>query len=325
MYFDFYDDRPDYLALNRDVARLEGLLHLIVAVSVAFFFDIVALIVLVMLASMPASDAARRAALVQGRQAESPRFVFMAPRVDRPSRTAPPNAVASDRNRTAAAPERSPNPTNSLPFSRGNTYERVEQRAMTAPPQRMTQPEPPTQGSQAQRPGQNGENGQNGSPSAFSPSGLPSATARNGIPGAMGAPGPLSAAVANPFRYAQGDVFNNPGGDGGQPQADIQFDSKGVEFGPWLRRFIAQLKRNWLIPMAAMTMKGHVVVTFYVHKDGSITEIDVPGPCPVQAFNRAAQGALVSSNPTQSLPPEYPADRCFFTVTFYYNEVPPYR
>ena len=39
-------------------------------------------------------------------------------------------------------------------------------------------------------------------------------------------------------------------------------------------------------------MKGHVVVTFNVHKDGSITEIDVPGPCPVQAFNRAAQGAL---------------------------------
>ena len=98
-----------------------------------------------------------------------------------------------------------------------------------------------------------------------------------------------------------------------------------MEFGPWLRRFIAQIKRNWLIPMAAMTMRGHVVVTFNVHKDGSITEIDVPGPCPVQAFNRAAQGALVSSNPTQPLPAEYPAEHCFFTVTFYYNETPPTR
>jgi TonB family protein len=325
MYFDFYDDRPDYLALNRDVARLEGLLHLIIAVSVAFFFDIVALIVLVMLASMPSSDVARRTALARARPAESPRFVFMAPRIDRPSRTARPNAEASDQNRMAAARERSPNPTNPLPFSRGNTPERVEQPAVSAPPQRMARTEPQRQEPQAQRPGQNGQNGQNGSPNALAFSGPPMGMARNGNPGAMGEPGPLSAAAANPFRYAQGDVFNNPGGEGGQPQADIQFDSKGVEFGPWLRRFIAQLKRNWLIPMAAMTMKGHVVVTFNVHRDGSITEVDVPGPCPVQAFNRAAQGALVSSNPTQPLPPEYPADRCFFTVTFFYNEVPPYR
>jgi hypothetical protein len=31
---------------------------------------------------------------------------------------------------------------------------------------------------------------------------------------------------------------------------------------------------------------------------------------------------LLSSNPTQPLPPEYPDDKAFFTVTFYYNEVP---
>ena len=323
MYFDFYDDRPDYLTLNRDVARLEGLLHLIVAVSVAFFLDIVALIALVLLASMPASDGATRAAVVPVKR-EPTRFVFIAPRVDRPSRTARPDAVASDQNRMAAARERSPNPTNPLPFSRGNTYERVEEPAMRTP-QRMERPDPQAQQQQIERQGQNGQNGQNGLPSVLGLPGPPMGMARSGAPGAMGAPGPLSAAVANPFRYAQGDVFNNPGGEGGQPQADIQFDSKGVEFGPWLRRFIAQLKRNWLIPMAAMTMKGHVVVTFNVHRDGSITEIDVPGPCPVHAFNRAAQGALVTSNPTQPLPPEYPADRCFFTVTFYYNETPPYR
>jgi outer membrane biosynthesis protein TonB len=320
MYFDFYDDRPDYLALNRDVARLEGLLHLIIAVSVSFFLDIVGLIVLVMLATMPSSDAAKRAAMARASQEQSPRFVFMAPFVDRRSRTAPPNAMASDQNRTAAAREHAPHPTNSLPYSRGNSPELVEQPANAAPRQR-TEAQP----QDSQRPGQNGQNGQNGSPSALTFAGPPTGMSRDGGSGAPGAPGPLAAAVANPYRYAPGDVFDNPGGQGGQPQADIQFDSKGVEFGPWLRRFIAQLKRNWLIPMAAMTMKGHVVVTFYVHKDGSITEIDVPGPCPVQSFNRAAQGALVSSNPTQPLPPEYPADRCFFTVTFYYNEVPPYR
>ena len=37
----------------------------------------------------------------------------------------------------------------------------------------------------------------------------------------------------------------------------------------------------------------------------------------------AVFGALSGSNPTQPLPPEYPADKAFFTVTFFYNETPP--
>ena len=81
-------------------------------------------------------------------------------------------------------------------------------------------------------------------------------------------------------------------------------NTKGVEFGPWIRRFVAQVKRNWLIPYAAMSMKGHVVVTFNVHKDGTISDLQVVGASPVGAFNNAAYGALASSNPTAPLPPE---------------------
>jgi TonB family protein len=72
-----------------------------------------------------------------------------------------------------------------------------------------------------------------------------------------------------------------------------------------------------------MSMKGHVVIQFNVHKDGSISDLTVVGPSPVDAFNNAAFGALSGSNPTQPLPPEYPADKAFFTVTFFYNEAPP--
>ena len=38
---------------------------------------------------------------------------------------------------------------------------------------------------------------------------------------------------------------------------------------------------------------------------------------------RAAFGALAGSNPTVPLPPEYPTEKAFFTVTFFYNETPP--
>ena len=130
-------------------------------------------------------------------------------------------------------------------------------------------------------------------------------------------------ALRNIQRYATGEKFQNLGGGADQNYPTIQFDTKGVEFGPWIRRFIAQIKRNWFIPYAAMAFKGHVVIQFNVHRDGSISDLAVPGPSNIEAFNKAAYGALVSSNPTEPLPREYPSDRCFFTVTFYYNEQPP--
>jgi TonB family protein len=140
--------------------------------------------------------------------------------------------------------------------------------------------------------------------------------------GAAGS-GVLGEAVRNIERYAPPEKFQNLGGGAGEYGPYIQFDTKGVDFGPWIRRFIAQIKRNWLIPYAAMSMKGHVVITFYVHRDGRITELGVPGPSAVEAFNNAAYNALAWSNPTATLPPEYPDDRAFFTVTFFYNETPP--
>ena len=63
-------------------------------------------------------------------------------------------------------------------------------------------------------------------------------------------------------------------------------------------------------------------ISVSINKDGSITDLAVAGASPIQAFNNAAYGALSASNPTQPLPPEYPSDKAFFTVTFLYNESP---
>ena len=68
-----------------------------------------------------------------------------------------------------------------------------------------------------------------------------------------------------------------------------------------------------------MTTRPFIDIAAY----GTISDLNVVGPCPIDAFNNAAVGALAGSNPTQPLPPEYPADKAFFTVTFFYNEAPP--
>jgi TonB family protein len=65
-----------------------------------------------------------------------------------------------------------------------------------------------------------------------------------------------------------------------------------------------------------------VVLSFYVHRDGSISDLTVLKPAPMEAMTRSAVNAIRTSNPTMALPVEYPDDKCMFVVTFYYNEFP---
>lgn len=315
MYFNFDDYRPDTPRLPRSLTRLEVvLLTIVVYLSV-----IISILLAPKVPWVREARAMQQAALEEQRkqqeierqrQRENERFVFMAPRVDVQAMRAPLRAELSDIDRKARTVERAAKPTNSMPFSRGNSSERME--STLAEPPRRTQPEQP-----APAPDTRVGLTLPESPNALEPRSAPEA-ARSGP--TMGV---IADAIRNVQKYAQKESFGNLQGGADQDFAPaIQFDAKGVEFGPWLRRFIAQIRRNWFVPYAAMTMKGHVVVTFFVGKDGRITELRVLRPSAVDAFNNSAFNALATSNPTQPLPPEYPDDRAFFTVTFYFNEHP---
>jgi TonB family protein len=185
-------------------------------------------------------------------------------------------------------------------------------------------PTPERRGTQPEQPERAAENQAKGLTLPESPRATEPRAVESPQPGPRGpSAGVIADAIRNVQKYVQKDTFGNlQGGDNMDFEKSIQFDSKGVDFGPWLRRFIAQIRRNWNIPMAAMTMHGHVVVTFFVGKDGRITELRVLRPSNVDGFNNSSFNALAASNPTQPLPPEYPDDRAFFTITFFYNETP---
>jgi TonB family protein len=323
MYFDFEDNRPDTPHMPRPMSRRETVMSTIIV-------HLVAIILILLGPRIPfvrAMVEQQQQALEQERlraierERERARFVFVQPRVDTPAPKPPPRADLSDIDRQARTTERAPNPTNSMPFSRGNTFERIE----SAPPTRGREtpaPEParPTE------PAAEGESARRGLTLPDAPTAPePRADEKAGENGNRGpAVGVIADAIRNVQRYAQNDgsFMNLQGGRGQDIAPSIQFDTKGVEFGPWLRRFIAQIRRNWFIPYAAMAMHGHVVVTFNVHKDGRISDVSVAKPSSVDAFTRSAQNAILASNPTVPLPPEYPDDRAFFTVTFYFNESP---
>ena len=315
MYFNFEDYRPDTPTLPRSLTRLEvSLLTLVIYLSV-----IILLLIWPQLPFVKAMEAKRQQQLAEierkqlEKQRENARFVFMEPKVDLRAPKPPERAELSDIDRKARTVERAEKPKNDMPFARGNSPERME-----SPPSRETQPR-----------------------------GTPAARSRHG--GAAGAPGRDASRFAVGARaQSDGDASARAGRRGDRrcdperaeirderdlrqpcraericsPRRPSSSTRKGVDFGPWLRRFIAQIRRNWFIPLAAQTLRGHVVITFYVGKDGRITELRVLRPSDVDAFNNSSFNALAASNPTQPLPPEYPDDRAFFTITFYYNETP---
>ncbi len=297
------------------------------------------------------AEAQRMQELAMQQQRQQPRFVFVQPRVDMTAAQPKADASLADQDRVAQTMQRAPTPTNSQPFSRGDSLEFVERqsardlakgrgpapepseavRESPAQQARVAPPAPPqNQATSAQASNQDGLNvrdGQSGLLARGDTGVVATPQARNAPAAATPATRPpggsLGDALRNLEKYVQNEAFNNPNGGNSPFGPYIQFDTKGVEFGPWIRRFVAQIKRNWLIPEAAMVMKGHVVVTFNVHKDGRITDVTIKQPSGVDAFDRAAANSLQWSNPTTPLPPEYPSPTAFFTVTFYYNEQPP--
>jgi TonB family protein len=316
MYFDLEDYHPDISPVGQAISWREGVLLSIIAHLV------MVIVILVIPRWFPWLLEPQHVQVAARSQQEPPlQFMMVAPRVERPVAKAPERAMPSDLNRAAAAPERAKKPENMEPYSRGKSPDRVDE-----PPKQLARGQGPNPDPAAGKPDNTPDPSQK-IPESNSALQMPSSQSRLAQNGANGrsqtSGGSLGDALRNLQRYTQNEAFDNQGGAGGQFGPEIQFDTKGVEFGPWIRRFIAQVKRNWFIPYAAMSMKGHVVIQFNVHKDGSISDLQVVGASPVDAFNNAAFGALSGSNPTQPLPPEYPDNKAFFTVTFFYNETPP--
>jgi TonB family protein len=202
-------------------------------------------------------------------------------------------------DRRASSPIISPKPDNPEPMSKGNTEERT---VATPAPKGPETPDP---------------NAGAASKSTSQMSAIDLRAAADSTPGS----GMLGQALRNFGRYTQGSSFDNPnGGQDNESRPEISFDTKGVEFGPWLERFVRMVKHNWLVPQAAMTMAGHVVIRLNIHKGGALTDIEVVEPSSIASFNTAAVNALRTSNPGIPLPTEYPVDPMAMTVIFYYNE-----
>ncbi|MDP2391434.1 MAG: TonB family protein [Acidobacteriota bacterium] len=304
MYFDFDDRYRDIEPVGSAINRRDG-----VAVSIFVHAAIVA-VFLFLPEFLPQRSPEEQVMQPRPRDENAPTFVFVQPKMDLPPLTQPERAEMSDVDRSARTPDRVPEMTNPLPAARGNSTERTEatpeeKMRGDGPAPESAPPAPPEETPPMNDPRTDPQMAMMQRPQVQPPAG-----------------GSLGDALKNLQKYVQNESFDNQKGQM-QEFGPLQFDTKGVEFGPWIRRFISQVRRNWFVPMAAQTMRGRVVITFNVHRNGALTDVTVVRPSEIESFNLSAVNALRASNPTTPLPPEYPEDKAFFTVTFFYNENPP--
>lgn len=304
MYFDFDDRYRDIEPVGSAINRRDG-----VAVSIFVHAAIVA-VFLFLPEFLPQRSPEEQVMQPRPRDENAPTFVFVQPKMDLPPLTQPERAEMSDVDRSARTPDRVPEMTNPLPSARGNSTERTEatpeeKMRGDGPAPESAPPAPPVETPPMNDPRTDPQMAMMQRPQVQPPAG-----------------GSLGDALKNLQKYVQNESFDNQKGQM-QEFGPLQFDTRGVEFGPWIRRFISQVRRNWFVPMAAQTMRGRVVITFNVHRNGALTDVTVVRPSEIESFNLSAVNALRASNPTTPLPPEYPEDKAFFTVTFFYNENPP--
>ena len=266
---------------------------------------------------------ARRAAAQQQRQPT--RFVFVQPRVDREGAdAAAERAEASDQGspaRTARAAESRPTRCRSRAATRRSGSSSCERRRRAgedpSPIRRPASRREPSIREPSRR------RRRSRSLDRCSCRRAAAAAARERAPRQRPpAPGgSLGDALRNLQRYVADRSVRQPAGRRRPFGPAIQFDTKGVEFGPWIRRFVAQVKRNWLIPVRRDVDEG--ARRHHVQRAQERHDHRPHGRRPVadrRVQQRRVRRAGVVESDGSRCRRSIPSDKAFFTVTFFYNE-----
>jgi len=108
--------------------------------------------------------------------------------------------------------------------------------------------------------------------------------------------------------------------------AEVLSDTMGVDFEPYLRRVVNDVRVNWysLIPDSAMPpflKKGKVMIEFVIEPNGNVAGMHIVegNSSGDVSLDRAAWGGISKSNPFQPLPKEFKGPYLRLRFRFFYN------
>jgi outer membrane biosynthesis protein TonB len=128
-------------------------------------------------------------------------------------------------------------------------------------------------------------------------------------------------------RNAGGDYSNGPSGGRGDmgTGAEILSDTQGVDFGPYIRRILSDIKRNWipLIPEEArppLNKQGETLIRFTILPDGRIAAMNLDGSSQDTAIDRACWGGITGVGQFPPLPANFKGPNLELRVDFFTNK-----
>lgn len=109
---------------------------------------------------------------------------------------------------------------------------------------------------------------------------------------------------------------------GADPKSKFRFplETHGIEFRPWMRRFLKEFKHNWLRrdPVTLPT-SGRVVIAFNVQRNGVITDVTVVQSSLADTYTNSARDAVLASSPAPPLPAGYPEEHICVAMPLEYS------
>ncbi|MEW5974284.1 MAG: energy transducer TonB [Acidobacteriota bacterium] len=252
----------------------------------------------------------------------------------------PQTPVLSDKDRLAQgkAPKVDPQGLR-MPYSEGNTKEPEQAAApgVPEPPIALPQPSVPKgDGSSASKGGQEfaEEKNQAALQMPAKPSAQQNSQSLRDVIAGLQTPG---ASIQSSLEKARqtGNYGYTGSGDGRglgnfdnrQPnfsvdEPTILSDTRGTDFGPWLRLIYFRVRDNWysVIPeLIRSRASGRVVIIFDVMNNGRIENLEVVRSSGLNPYDRAAISSLKLSEPFPPFPSTFSGPKISMQFTYLYN------
>jgi len=143
-------------------------------------------------------------------------------------------------------------------------------------------------------------------------------------------PGDAIRKAAQDAAHDRGTGDYSPGPSGGSrggmgAGAEILSDTQGVDFGPYLRRILGDIKRNWipLIPEEArppLNKQGETLIRFTILPDGRIAAMNLDGSSQDTAIDRACWGGITGVGQFPPLPANFKGPNLELRIDFFTNK-----
>jgi TonB family protein len=122
--------------------------------------------------------------------------------------------------------------------------------------------------------------------------------------------------------YSSGVSGGNQGMNNG---VEILSDPRGVDWGPYIRKILSDIKRNWipLIPEEArppLNKQGETLIRFTINRDGTIAAMNLDGSSQDTAIDRACWGGITGVGQFPPLPAEFTGPNLELRVDFLTNK-----